>query len=113
MHTSTTSDFLHPELHAARETVRYPALLRSRSARSRARLREACAYLKRSGDWIDHRQAEWLEQALDAEEERARDLWIKIGGGAIWCVVIFGTVIMGPTLVAMLIRGAAGMVWGQ
>lgn len=85
--TFPTDHLLHPELFRARATVRDTNLLTARTARSRRRLRSACAYLKRRGDWIDVREAEMLERALDTEEAAARDLNAERGGTMIWGIM--------------------------
>lgn len=97
MHTIFPTDhLLHPELFRARETVRDTNLLTARTARSRRRLRSACAYLKRRGDWIDVREAEMLERALDTEEAEARDRNAERGGTMIWGIMggAFGMFVM-------------------
>ena len=97
MHTTFPTDhLLHPELFAARETVRDMNLLTARTARSRRKLRSACAYLKRRGDWIDVREAEMLERALDTEEAEARDRSAERGGGLVWGIMggAFGVFVM-------------------
>lgn len=97
MHTTFPTDhLLHPELFAARETVRDMNLLTARTARSRRHLRSACAYLKRRGDWCDVREAEMLERALDTEEAEARDRNAERGGTMIWGIMggAFGVFVM-------------------
>lgn len=94
--TFPTDHLLHPELFQARETVRDMNLLTARTARSRRKLRSACAYLKRRGDWIDVREAEMLDRALDTEEAEARDRNAERGGTMIWGVMggAFGVFVM-------------------
>ena len=91
-----TDHLLHPELFQARKTVRDINLLTARTARSRRRLRSACAYLKRRGDWIDVREAEMLERALDREETEACDLNAERCGTMIWGIMggAFGVFVM-------------------
>ena len=99
-----TDHLLHPELFQARKTVRDINLLTARTARSRRQLRSACAYLKRRGDWIDVREAEMLERALDREETEARDLNAERCGTMIWGIMggafgVFAT-LWAPKIVA-------------
>lgn len=99
-----TDHLLHPELFQARKTVRDINLLTARTARSRRQLRSACTYLKRRGDWIDVREAEMLERALDREETEARDLNAERCGTMIWGIMggAFGVFAMlwAPKIVA-------------
>ena len=99
-----TDHLLHPELFAARKTVRDINLLTARTARSRRQLRSACTYLKRRGDWCDVREAEMLERALDTEEAEARDRNAERGGGLVWGIMggAFGVFVMlwAPKIVA-------------
>lgn len=114
--TFPTDHLLHPELFAARATVRDTNLLTARTARSRRRLRSACAYLKRRGDWIDVREAEMLERALDTEEAAARDLNAERGGTMIWGIMggAFGVFAMlwAPKIIAGAIAFFGGLLGG-
>lgn len=117
MHTTFPADtLLHPELLRARETVRDTNLLAARTARSRRQLRSACAYLKRRGDWIDGREAEMLERALEREEAEARDRNADHGGTMIWGIMggAFGVFVMlwAPKIVASIIAFFGGMLGG-
>lgn len=114
MHTTFPTDhLLHPELFQARKTVRDINLLTARTARSRRQLRSACTYLKRRGDWIDVREAEMLERALDTEEAEARDRNAERSGGLVWGIMggAFGVFVMLylPKIVAGIFAFVGGL----
>ncbi len=117
MHTTfPTEHLVHPELFRAREAVRHPALLQSRSARSRRQLRVHCDYLKRHGDSYDYIQADMLERALKDEEAASRDLNAERGGTMIWGIMggAFGVLVMFylPKIMAGVIAFFGGLLGG-
>lgn len=105
---SATSDFLHDELFDARAVVRAPKPPAILAPFTRGRVIEACHYLRRNGDWLDHLEAD----AVLRVEARADEVFHNRVRALVFCMMGAATggfgLVYGVYAAAWLIRAVGG-----